>query len=86
MPNKKEKKIIDLLIATKSKKQAEDFLDIFLTESEVEEIKNRLKIYQMLLQGVSQRQIAKDLGVGVATVIRGASELRNKKVVVKRMV
>ena len=40
----------------------------------------------MLLQGVSQRQIAKDLGVGVATVIRGASELRNKKVVVKRMV
>lgn len=57
--------------------QLTDFLVGILTSSELEQIIIRLKIVKMLKQGVPQHEIASKLGVGVATVSRGAKELKN---------
>ncbi len=56
-----------------------DFLDDILTTGEYEEIARRWQIIKMLEAGYAQRDIAEKLGVGVATVTRGAKELGDKK-------
>ncbi len=60
----------------KNKKEMEDFLMGLLTPAELEEIPKRLQIVIRLLKGQSQRQVADKLGVGLATVTRGARELK----------
>ncbi len=54
-----------------------DFLKGILTPQELVEIPQRLQIVKMLKQGKPQRQIAEELGVGVATITRGSKELQN---------
>ena len=39
---------------------------------------NRLQIFNLLEEGVPQRQIADRLGVGIATVTRGSNALKKK--------
>lgn len=56
-----------------------DFLEDLLTIGEYEEIARRWQIVKMLEAGTPQREIAERLGVGVATVTRGAKELADKK-------
>ncbi len=56
-----------------------EFLDDLLTAGEYEEIARRWQIVKMLESGIAQREIAEKLGVGVATVTRGAKELSDKK-------
>jgi TrpR family trp operon transcriptional repressor len=56
-----------------------EFLDDLLTAGEYEEIARRWQIVKMLESGIPQREIAERLGVGVATVTRGAKELADKK-------
>ena len=51
------------------------FLKGILTPKEIEEISVRLQIVKQLKQGVAQREIAENLGVGIATVTRGSKEL-----------
>lgn len=51
-------------------------LRALLTPAELREIPNRLKITQMLNQGIPQRDIAKHLHVGIATVTRGSKALQ----------
>lgn len=68
--------LIEILIVTKDKKQMQDFLEGILTPQELVEISQRLVIVKMLKAGISQHDIAKKLGVGVATVTRGSKELQ----------
>ncbi len=56
-----------------------EFLTDILTAGEYEEIARRWQIIKMLEEGYPQREIAEKLGVGVATVTRGAKELSDKK-------
>jgi TrpR family trp operon transcriptional repressor len=56
-----------------------EFLNDILTTGEYEEIARRWQIIKMLEDGMPQREIAEKLGVGVATVTRGAKELADKK-------
>lgn len=56
-----------------------DFLNDILTTTEYEEISRRWQIIKMLEEDISQREIASHLGVGIATVTRGAKELSDKK-------
>lgn len=46
------------------------------TQGEIEEFAKRLELVKLLKQGIPQHQIAKKLGVGVATVTRGAKEIK----------
>lgn len=59
--------------------EAEDMeavLKAVLTQKEIKEIENRLQIFEMLSEHIPQRDIATSLGVGIATVTRGARAMR----------
>lgn len=51
-------------------------LQALLTPKELAALQHRLQIYERLMAQVPQRDIAKELGVGIATVSRGAQALR----------
>ncbi|MBI5221139.1 MAG: helix-turn-helix domain-containing protein [Candidatus Liptonbacteria bacterium] len=51
------------------------FLRDILTPAEYRELITRWQIIKMLSSGVSQREIAKKLNVGIATITRGTREL-----------
>ena len=76
----KQSKQIDKLIATFLKMDTNEkmvnFLEGTLTPKELIELTKRLQIVEMLKKGISQHQIAKKLGVGIATVTRGSKELQ----------
>ena len=71
--------LVNHLLAQKSLKNMEKVLRQLLTSSELTEVKNRLQIIEMLEQGMPQRQIADKLGVGIATVTRGSTILKQSK-------
>lgn len=54
-------------------------LKALLTPKEINEMQHRLQILSLLEQGVPQRDIAKQLGVGIATVTRGSRALKELK-------
>lgn len=70
------KTLSDYIIKIEEIKEARDFLVSMFTSEEIEELNTRLKIIELLLKKVSQREIASKLKVGIATVSRGASELK----------
>ncbi len=75
-----EKVLIDRLVgaflSANSPEKMLNRLETLLTSSELDAIATRLEILRLLKQGLTQREIAKQLGVGIATVTRGARELK----------
>lgn len=55
-------------------------LDALLTDKEQHEIANRIRIFDLLERGATQRDISEQLGVGIATVSRGAKALQSHDV------
>ena len=55
-------------------------MNALFTKKELRELENRLKIFQLLLKGKTQREISEILNVGIATVTRGASALENEDI------
>ena len=70
------KDLVNHLLAQNNSNEMEKALLRLLTSSEVAELSNRLKIFEMLEDGVPQRKIADILGVGIATVTRGSNALK----------
>lgn len=68
--------LVITLLSIKTREELLDFLRGILTPQELEEIQTRLQIVKMLKRGIAQHQIAKELGVGVATITRGSKELQ----------
>ena len=58
--------------------EIEAFLKELLTESELETLSKRWRILEMLKEGRTQREIAKDLQVSLCKVTRGAKIMKNK--------
>lgn len=56
-----------------------DFLVDLLTPREHDDIVVRWQIVKRLYEGMPQREIAKDLGVSIATITRGSRELLDEK-------
>lgn len=63
--------------AAKSADALDAFLEDILTPREYQDIARRLQIVKQLQEGKPHREIAENLGVGVATVLRGARELQD---------
>lgn len=68
--------LIEILTQTNDKNTMYDFLEGILTPQELIEIPQRLAIVKMLKSGKPQHEIARKLGVGVATVTRGSKEIQ----------
>lgn len=68
--------LMEKILEVRSKDEMKDFLQGLLTPKELLELPNRLQIVKMLKKGVSQHDVAGKLGVGVATVTRGAKEIQ----------
>lgn len=68
--------IAKYLLTAKDEKAMQKLLQGLLTPNEVNEMSKRLEIFALLKRGVSQREIAKQLGVGIATVTRGSRALK----------
>ncbi|MDP3724947.1 MAG: Trp family transcriptional regulator [Nanoarchaeota archaeon] len=72
----------DLLEIMQRAARDTDLLDAFLcdilTPREYRDIARRLQIVKELKKGISHREIAKNLGVGVATIERGVRVIENK--------
>lgn len=76
LSKKQLKEFVSVLkIAARDEQLLEDFLVDITTPGEREALWGRLQIIKKLHKGEPQRQIAEDLGVGIATVTRGSREL-----------
>lgn len=75
------KELSDVLVGIHDREDMIEFLRGLLTESELEEIATRVQIVKKLKAGVAQHAIAKEMGVGVATVTRGSKELQKGRFV-----
>lgn len=69
----------DLLFRAETKEDIDLILSALLTDKERESIAHRLAVVKLLLEGVAHRKIAETLGVGIATVTRGAAEIKRGK-------
>jgi len=76
--NKLVQEFIKELHKVQGRDELLDFLEQILTPRELEEISHRYEILRLLEQGYTQRDIAAKLGVGIATVSRGARELKKR--------
>ncbi len=70
------KELVKTLEAMDTPEKMMNFLEGILTLKELEEIPTRLQIVKLLKQGVSQHEIAEQLGIGIATVTRGSKEIQ----------
>lgn len=68
-----------LSVAAENKALLDEFLDDLLTPTEIDELSARWQIVKLLQKGVPQHDIAKETSTAVATVTRGAREMRNPK-------
>ena len=71
--------LIRELMKLKSERACLEFLDTLLTEREWIEFVQRLSILRLLEEGKTQRAIAAELGVSIATVSRGALAYKQRK-------
>ena len=74
-----------ILTSINNKKNMSLFLEALLTRKELKELENRIKIFQLLMQGRKHREISEILNVGIATVTRGANALEKEKVFEKKI-
>lgn len=68
--NKNTKELCSALLLLGNEKEAIRFLRDLLTEPEIIEFGNRFKVAKELRNGKSQRKVASDTGVSIATVTR----------------
>ncbi|MFA6131932.1 MAG: Trp family transcriptional regulator [Patescibacteria group bacterium] len=68
-----------LSLAARDPKTLNLFLDDLLSPEELLALPVRWQVIKRLNQGLPQHQIAKKLGIGVATVTRGAKMLKNQQ-------
>lgn len=65
--------------ASKNPRRLHLFLKDILTPAEYDDILLRLQIIKLLKKGVTQRAIARNLGISIAKITRGSRVLLNKK-------
>ena len=80
-----EIKDISCLLASENKSEViNNFMIELLTASELETISKRWQILKMLNEGITQREIAKELKVSLCKVTRGSQILKKKNSITNR--
>jgi TrpR family trp operon transcriptional repressor len=70
--------IASALADTGDEKLIEKFFVSFLTPRELHELSQRWELVKLLDQGMTQRGIAKKLGISLCKITRGSRELKKK--------
>lgn len=65
-----------LFLSTRGVASMSNLVKGLFTENEISELVRRVEIVKMLKRGMPHHKIALTLGVGVATVTRGAREIK----------
>ena len=73
------KEISKLVKSIDTEAEITAFLRELLTESEIKTLTKRWRILEMLKEGCTQREIAKELQVSLCKVTRGAKIIKNEK-------
>ena len=73
-------------IINMSQKEIIEFFEEIMTKSEIEALSKRWRIIEMLDEGYTQREIAKELGVSLCKVTRGAKILKKQNSVTKKII
>jgi TrpR family trp operon transcriptional repressor len=68
--------ISDILAVADGAKEVEQFLSVLLTERELLQLQQRFAVFQLVLDGKTQRSIQSALDVGMATVSRATKAVR----------
>lgn len=68
--------LVEYLMAADDEADMSKRLVGLLTPNEIQEMSKRLEIFRLLKEGLPQRDIARQLGVGIATVTRGSRALK----------
>lgn len=79
MKDKYLQELVEKLTLIDDQKTMSFFLDDLLTEKELREMSSRLQILKRLLNKMSQREVAAELKVGIATVTKGAVVLKKER-------
>jgi TrpR family transcriptional regulator, trp operon repressor len=74
-----------VLLSIKDTQEMREFVQGFFTPSEIEQLWERWRIIELLLDGQSQRSVKAELGVSIATVSRGANVLRSDSRIFKKI-
>lgn len=69
---------ISSVLSKMNQAEINQFLAEMLTESELSVLSKRWRILNMLSEGITQREIAKELNVGLCKVTRGAKIMKTK--------
>ena len=73
-------------IINMSQKEIVEFLEEIMTKSEITTLSKRWRIIEMLDEGYTQREIAKELGVSLCKVTRGAKILKKQNSITKKII
>lgn len=76
MNKKYDSELVRLFCQIDDKFTMSEILSNLLTPQERNELGVRLQVFKKLLSGENQRSIARNLGIGIATVTRGSRELK----------
>ncbi len=71
-----------IIIKMKSKREVEKLFDEIFTKDEISLLSKRWRILSMLSEGLTQRDIAKQLNVSLCKITRGAKILKDKNSIV----
>ena len=76
----KETLLLKILLETNKDQTMSFLMKALFTKKELKELENRLKIFQLLLKGKTQREISEILNVGIATVTRWANTFETESI------
>ena len=76
--------ISDVIRDLRSSKEIYNFMTELFTEAELSTLSKRWRILNMLNNGSTQREIAKELNVSLCKVTRGAKIIKDKNAVITK--
>ena len=76
--NENIKELSKALASTNDSSLVEDFLRCLLTPAELADVAGRWALVKALRKKITQRDIAKDLGVSLCKITRGSRELKKE--------
>ena len=74
------------IVSKLKKEEVEQFFKELLTTSEITTLSRRWRILKMLSNNCTQREVAKELQVGLCKVTRGARILKDTKSITRKII